>query len=145
MFLLPRCQSPRPAATPDSTVGPPAVHPHHVRFVAGAVRELAAFCGDLLQRLGRDRLHARQRLLILVNRLATELLTAALVLARSADPAAPEPDLADLYCTAARQRVEDLWRRLRDPASPDHRAVAARVLAQAARPPREGHARQAPS
>jgi alkylation response protein AidB-like acyl-CoA dehydrogenase len=71
------------------------------------------------------------RVLVLIGEIAEELLTTTLVLARAAT-AAGGGDLADLYCTAARQRVADRRRQLADAASgrEPHHAVTAAWLAQ---------------
>ncbi|MFD0385393.1 hypothetical protein ACFQ2B_33265 [Streptomyces stramineus] len=73
---------------------------------------------------------ARQRLLILLNRTATELLTMSLTLARAASATTAGQqdvqDLADVYCTAARARLAALLHRRHQEYGPGavHDAVA---------------------
>lgn len=71
------------------------------------------------------------RMLVLIGQLAEELITTTLVLSRTATLASTGTDvqdLADLYCTAAWQRVADWRRQLSDATlghGPDHASVSA--------------------
>lgn len=76
---------------------------HHLRFVHSTV---AAF-PDACRRSRRNRSDSDQ-VPMLANQIANELLTMTLTLARTASLADARPetqDLADIYCTAARQRI----------------------------------------
>ncbi|MFI9271986.1 acyl-CoA dehydrogenase family protein [Kitasatospora sp. NPDC052896] len=85
----------------------------HLRFVRQEVHRFGRDCLELTRRHPqRSELASRQRLLILLNRTATELMTMSLTLARAASLATAgqqDPqDLADVYCTTARARLADL-------------------------------------
>ncbi|BCJ50210.1 hypothetical protein Asp14428_16850 [Actinoplanes sp. NBRC 14428] len=91
----------------------------HAAFVDREAAWFGAYCAGLAARHGdRAALFARQHLLVALNRIANELLTMAVVLARG-DAGA---DLADVYCRAAGRRVTALRAEL-DEAS-DRSAVA---------------------
>jgi alkylation response protein AidB-like acyl-CoA dehydrogenase len=102
----------------------------HLRFTAAEVRRLAREC----LRLSRahpdpEELFARERLTILVSQAASELLTMALVLARTAGMRHDDAQaLADIYCSAARHRLADRWRRALAEDEPDHGRVSDRWL-----------------
>jgi alkylation response protein AidB-like acyl-CoA dehydrogenase len=124
--------SPEPGgATDDAGAAPPAGlgprNREHWRALAAEVAAFARTCAATA-RAHPDRATPAPngRVLVLIGRLAEELVTTTLVLARTAtEPGAG--DLADLYCTAAGQRVADCRRQLADASrGPDtHRAVSA--------------------
>jgi hypothetical protein len=106
----------------------------HLRFAADEARRFARACWDTAQRYpDRRALSAAERPLILFSRIANELLTVALVLARAARRSdagdGTAQDLADVYCTGARHRIADLWHRLAEPDAPDHAKLSAGWLA----------------
>nr|AKA59477.1 acyl-CoA dehydrogenase [uncultured bacterium AZ_40] len=98
---------------------------HADRVVTDAAR-LAQTCRDLVRRYPDSAaLFERERVVILLSLVLNELLAMALVLARAAslDAAA---GLADVYCTAAADRLDDWWRRLAaadETSGADHAAV----------------------
>ncbi|GHB32013.1 hypothetical protein GCM10010377_22840 [Streptomyces viridiviolaceus] len=101
----------------------------HLGAVAAGVHEFGRICSDLVRaHPDRSELLQKERTLILLTRLARELLTMSLVLARASAMAGGGDDsgqgLADVYCTSAGHRVADLERRLStsDPA-PDLAAL----------------------
>jgi hypothetical protein len=104
----------------------------HLRFVASSARALPAACGELAERRarsGRD----RDRDAILLNRIACELFTMSVTLARAGDLASGHgevQDLADVFCAAARHRLADWWGLLRDDAEPDHARAAGAWLGE---------------
>jgi alkylation response protein AidB-like acyl-CoA dehydrogenase len=100
----------RPTGTHPPFCGPVDFQ-EHTMFLA---RQVSAFGGlrqDLLVGGDRDELERQQSRLIRLNRLATELLTAALVLARAS---AVHADLVHVYYIGCRRRLADLWRRVRE-------------------------------
>jgi alkylation response protein AidB-like acyl-CoA dehydrogenase len=100
----------------------------HVHAVDEGVRRLARTCRELARRYpSQDDLVARERTVILLNRVANELFTMAVVLGRTArrDDA---QDLADVHCTEAGHRLADCWRRLADDREPDYTRAAAAWL-----------------
>ncbi|MDH6128534.1 acyl-CoA dehydrogenase family protein [Kitasatospora sp. GP82] len=85
----------------------------HLSFVREQVHRFGHDCLELTRRHPqRAELASRQRLLILLNRTATELLTMSLTLARAASATTAGQqevqDLADVYCTTARARLASL-------------------------------------
>jgi hypothetical protein len=94
-------------------------------------REVAAFgkiCADLAAgHPEREQLLRRQHLMITLNRIANELLTMAVVLARS-DNNGDRADLADIYCRPARRRVALLQMELVDIPDQDHASIVANWL-----------------
>ncbi|GAB1340076.1 acyl-CoA dehydrogenase family protein [Streptomyces sp. E-15] len=118
----------------------------HLTTVAAEVHEFGRTCSGLARAHPvRSDLHEKERTLILLARLARELLTMSLVLARAS--AMTErgddggQDLADVYCTSARHRLADLRRRLSGAPSP---AVAALSDTWLAGPAPENPAPDAP-
>jgi alkylation response protein AidB-like acyl-CoA dehydrogenase len=95
----------------------------HLRFVQA---EIAAFPGTCRGLLGRSPLP--DRVPMLMNRVANELLTMSVTLSRAATLAAEGhadvEDLADVYCAAARHRLADWWRQALDDDEPDYGRVA---------------------
>ncbi|MFC8077823.1 acyl-CoA dehydrogenase family protein [Streptomyces sp. NPDC057307] len=117
--------------------GPPmlsARNRHHLRALTREVEEFPSLCRALVRRRPDPAApDAEARPLILLNRLANELLTGCLALARAATLAvagrADAQDLADVYCAGARHRVTGLRECLTDTEAPDHRRLAAGLLA----------------
>src|SRR5205814_7334658 len=102
----------------------------HLRFVE---RQTAAFpeaCRRVLRRWAPP-----DRVPILVNRVANELLTMSVTLSRAAtltsEGGADVQGLADVYCSAARHRLADWWRQALDADEPDYRRVAVNWLGDA--------------
>ena len=102
----------------------------HLGCAAVEVRRLARECLRLSRaHLAPEALFADERLMILVSRVASELLTMTLVLARAAALGhGGAQALADVYCSAARHRLADCWRRALDADEPDHASVSDRWL-----------------
>jgi alkylation response protein AidB-like acyl-CoA dehydrogenase len=89
----------------------------HLRWVADEVHRFGATCLALARRYpDRAELLERERTLILLTRIARELLVMSLALARASAMAATGDDsgqdLADVYCVSAGHRIADLRRRL---------------------------------
>ncbi|MFF7636501.1 acyl-CoA dehydrogenase family protein [Kitasatospora sp. NPDC008050] len=89
----------------------------HLRFTAHQVKAFARTCLALVRRHPDPReLFEQEHLLIQLNQVAGELLLMSLVLARTSRNGRLGPEstqeLADLYCAAARRRIDDLWRRI---------------------------------
>ncbi|MFE7314390.1 acyl-CoA dehydrogenase family protein [Streptomyces sp. NPDC057555] len=114
---------PAPAADPGDAILT-VRNRAHLDAVAAEVHRFGRTCLSLARRCpDRARLSLQERVLILVSQLGAELLTMSTVLARAAGMSAAadghgdEGDgdgqrLADVYCTAARHRLADLWQRL---------------------------------
>ena len=102
----------------------------HLRFLEA---EIAAFPGTCRGLLNRDPLP--DRIPIMANRIANELLTMSVTLSRAATLAAEGQagvqDLADVYCAAARHRIADWWTQASDQNDPDYGTVARNWLAGA--------------
>jgi hypothetical protein len=101
----------------------------HLRFVATEVRTFARRCLELSRRHpDPERLLAKERLCIVASEIANELTTMSLFLARTstlADNGCSEAQaLADVYCTAARNRLEGLWRQVAADDEPNHAAIS---------------------
>lgn len=119
----------------------------HLDYLTGRVGDLAALCAEVCREYPDDaELKARERLLIRVARIANELFTMAVVLARSAVPdpgGAGSPsadaatggvsaaDLADVYCLGARERIDADWPRRPDAGAGVHARISAGWLAGA--------------
>jgi alkylation response protein AidB-like acyl-CoA dehydrogenase len=89
----------------------------HLRWVADEVHRFGATCLELARRYpDRASLLERERTLILLTRIARELLVMSLTLARASKMAATGDDsgqeLADVYCVSAGYLIADLRRRL---------------------------------
>ncbi|GAA4809079.1 acyl-CoA dehydrogenase family protein [Streptomyces ziwulingensis] len=110
----------------------------HLGTVAAEIRAFGHTCAELARaHPDRSALLEKERTLILLTRLARELLTMSLVLAR-ADAMAGQGDdagqnLADLYCASARHRVADVKRRLATGDAADFAAVSDAWLQDPAR------------
>ncbi|MGW2253242.1 acyl-CoA dehydrogenase family protein [Kitasatospora sp. NPDC001660] len=100
----------------------------HLAAIAADVQRFGHMCRELVRcHPDRAELAEHQRILILLTQITSELLTMSVTLARASRMSA-EPDtadtadgqrLADLYCTAARHRLADLWHRLSAAAGAD--------------------------
>lgn len=109
----------------------------HLAYTGSQVTRLAQACLELARRYpDPERLYAREPWVVALGQLTRELFTMAIVLARAAHMARqgqPEAgDLADIYCCAARHRVEDSWRSLSATPEPDYAGVSHRWLARLA-------------
>jgi alkylation response protein AidB-like acyl-CoA dehydrogenase len=106
--------------------------PRNRRHLDAVHAEISAF-PDACRRL-LDGEPPPDRVPIHVNRIANELLTMAVTLSRAATLAAEGDagvqDLADVYCTAARHRLADWWRRASDVDEPNYGGVAVNWLAE---------------
>lgn len=127
---------PADAGGPGRTDGPHGAlsrrNKRHVLFLAEQVHEFPRLCRDLAGRCP-DQASAEERPLILINRLANELLTSCLVLARAAGRTAAGPGgdaqvLADVYCVGARHRIADLRHQLAADGALDYRRLATELL-----------------
>lgn len=113
-----------------ATDGPPSApdvlslrNREHLRFVDAQISAFPATCRRVLRDGSPD-----DRVPMLLNRIANELLTMSVTLARAATLAAEDhdevQDLADVYCAAARHRLADWWRRASDDDEPHYGRVA---------------------
>jgi alkylation response protein AidB-like acyl-CoA dehydrogenase len=93
----------------------------HLRFVAAQVRALPGACREAA---GSGEPPPPDRVPILLNRVASELFTMSVTLARAASLAPEAQDLADVYCSAARHRLADWSRQLADRDEPDYGRAA---------------------
>nr|AKA59493.1 acyl-CoA dehydrogenase [uncultured bacterium AZ_379] len=104
----------------------------HASFATDQAAALGRTCRELARRHARAALFEREWLLISLARLANEILTMCLVLARAArfdgDSAADAQALAHIYCRAARRRVATLWAYVTDSQEPEHARVSDRWL-----------------
>ncbi len=105
----------------------------HLAYTGSQVSRLARTCLELARQYpDPEALYARESVVGALGQLTRELFTMAIVLARAAHLArqgqAEAEDLADIYCCAARPRVEDSWRSLSTGAEPDYAAVSHRWL-----------------
>jgi alkylation response protein AidB-like acyl-CoA dehydrogenase len=95
----------------------------HQRFVEAEISAFPEACRGLLRARPLP-----DRVPILVNRIANELLTVSVTLSRAATLAAEGQadveELADVYCAAARHRIADWWRQASDDDEPDYGRVA---------------------
>ncbi|RAS67444.1 alkylation response protein AidB-like acyl-CoA dehydrogenase [Lentzea atacamensis] len=104
----------------------------HLGAVAEQVRWFAKLCA---QTRDTDAVTsgADEHLLVTVGRIAAELVTASVVLSRTAQlDTAEAQDLADVHCTAARHRLTGLWRKLEPDDEPDYRTISRGWLAGSA-------------
>jgi alkylation response protein AidB-like acyl-CoA dehydrogenase len=108
----------------------------HLRQAGRHLVELGSLCASLTAaHPDSGELFARQRTVLLIGRIATEVFTMCAVLSRAsggADDGAWESqsqDLADIHCTAASHRISSHWRELRQVDGPDHAKVSGRWLA----------------
>jgi hypothetical protein len=131
---MPELATARPV---PSMPGLSARNSEHLAYVDSHVARLAQTCMELARRYpDPEALYAREAVVVALGQLTRELFTMAIVLARAAHLARqgqPEAgDLADIYCFAARHRVEDCWRSLSAGPEPDHAGVSHRWLARLA-------------
>ncbi|WP_405808603.1 acyl-CoA/acyl-ACP dehydrogenase [Streptomyces sp. NBC_00210] len=142
----------RPPAEPLRAAGYPAawtaaLSPANAAHLRAAERHLKRFnetCRELVHtHPDRAELFARQRVVVLLGRLAGELFAVLTVLARSGSAAADGTStdtaqtLAELYCADADHRIAGLWRRYvavsqEGRSAPDFAALSGRWLAGAA-------------
>ncbi|WP_331727810.1 acyl-CoA/acyl-ACP dehydrogenase (plasmid) [Streptomyces coelicoflavus] len=100
----------------------------HLRAAATATRDFGRICLELARsHPDREELARQERTLILLAAIARELLGISLTLARASTMSAAGDDsaqlLADIFCTAARLRIDTLRSRLHSPSAPDVTAV----------------------
>ncbi|SNQ50078.1 Acyl-CoA dehydrogenase [Frankia canadensis] len=109
----------------------------HLGALGEETRRFAAATRQLVRRYPDPReLALHEQSLVLISRIASELYTAAVTLARAShlasDDGGASQGLADVYLTEARHRVEALWRRLAPAiAEPDHAKISRDWLAGA--------------
>jgi len=116
---------------PDAAALSPA-NRRHLVFVRDQVAAFAARCRELTAAHPPAELYERQEVLIALSRLADELFTMSLVLARTAGPTAGSgaaQHVADVYCAGARTRIAGLWRDMETVHGADHAAVSRAWLA----------------
>lgn len=117
--------TPAPRASGPDALRLSARNRRHLRFVEAQVGDFGDACRQLVERYGST-LFGREGTLITLNRISSELLTMALVLAYAAHN--DWQDTADVYCTTARHRLAGLWHRLADDPSPAYYGVSERWL-----------------
>jgi alkylation response protein AidB-like acyl-CoA dehydrogenase len=120
-----------------SMPGLDARNSEHLAYVDSHTARLARTCMELARRYpDPEALYARGAVVVALGQLTRELFTMAVVLARAAHLArkgqAEAGDLADIYCCAARHRIEDSWRSLSADPEPDYAGVSRRWLARLA-------------
>jgi alkylation response protein AidB-like acyl-CoA dehydrogenase len=91
----------------------------HFQYVEAGVGQFCKLCTDISNQYTNDsELFAHERLMICIARIANELFAMALVLARTVltDQATglSRQDLADMYCTRARRRIDGLFSEIAD-------------------------------
>jgi hypothetical protein len=97
----------------------------HLEAATAQVREFRRACQELVDKHpDPETLVRKEHLLILLSRIATELFTMSVVLARASTQGGTDScasqDLADVFCTDARDRLAQLWRQLTLNVEPDH-------------------------
>ncbi|GHE44545.1 acyl-CoA dehydrogenase family protein [Streptomyces capitiformicae] len=106
--------------------------PRNARHLRDLYEDLARFpaaCRDVGARTAGEReRRAQQYPLLLLGRIARELLGTAAVLATAEQDG--HQRLTDVHCTAARFRLRDLWAQLDAPDHPDHAGIARAVLSR---------------
>jgi alkylation response protein AidB-like acyl-CoA dehydrogenase len=125
------------AETKAAMPGLDARNADHLEYAGSQVTRLARTCRELVQRYpDPEALYARESIVVGLGQLTRELFTMAVVLARAAHLARQDQfdasELADVYCGAARHRVEAAWRRLSTGPEPDHARVSRQWLARSA-------------
>jgi alkylation response protein AidB-like acyl-CoA dehydrogenase len=108
----------------------------HLQEAAEQTRQVARTCLELTSQYSDPAaLFADEQTLVLLGRIVSELLTMSAALARASRPAphgAPDTQLlADVYCTEARHRLADHWRRFTPTAEPDYAKISRAWLADA--------------
>ncbi|MDN3029072.1 acyl-CoA dehydrogenase family protein [Streptomyces sp. S.PB5] len=135
--LLTHCADTAPTGLLDN--GLPGALPATENFFPRNARHLydlhedlarfAAVCHDVAARpAGERQRRSGQYPLLLLGRIARELLGAAAVLATAEQDG--HQRLTDVHCTAARSRLRDLWAQLDAPDQPDHAGIARAVLSR---------------
>ena len=105
----------------------------HLTYLTAKARQFAGFCRDLsLAYKDSSELFARQHLHIQVSRIANELLTMSLVLARahrlSGQGYSGADHLAHTYCARARNHIEQLWREASGHSEVDYKKLSNRWI-----------------
>ncbi|MFJ2214222.1 acyl-CoA dehydrogenase family protein [Streptomyces sp. NPDC101062] len=105
------------------------VNAGHLRFAAAETRRLGASCEEFAADHPAPGLFDHQHRLIAYSRIADEILTMSVVLARAArlhrEGGTGAQDLAHIYCARARDRLAGLWRQAEpETAGPGHAAVS---------------------
>lgn len=126
----PEVGNPRPSLPMP---GLDARNSEHLAYTESHVTRLARTCTELSQRYpDPEALYARESIVVALGQLTRELFTMAVVLARASHLVqrgeAEAGNLADIYCCAARHRVEDTWRHLSADPEPDYAGVSDRWL-----------------
>jgi alkylation response protein AidB-like acyl-CoA dehydrogenase len=129
--VLSRVRDASDPARIDEAPSAPAVlstrNREHLRFVGAGIAAFPAACRRVLREGPLP-----DRIPMLANRIANELLTMSVTLSRAATLAAEGQaqvqDLADVYCAAARHRLAHWWRQAADADEPDYGGVAANWL-----------------
>ncbi|MCQ9180953.1 acyl-CoA/acyl-ACP dehydrogenase [Streptomyces sp. IBSBF 2953] len=114
----PQPRSEQPAAAAVDTGALSESNQGHLTALFQEVRRLGEVCADLTGSAPAPELLLRQETLIAVNRIATEVFTMAVVLARAAWSDHEEPhaqDLAAVYCHGSRGRLTSLWEQVSQP------------------------------
>lgn len=135
-----------PRAQPD-TYGRPAglrlteENRAHLRSVVWEVRRFAETSAEHSHWLAEPVPDSRQRTVAVLGRIAEELFAMWAVLARTAEQPSwagsmPTQELADVYCTAALQRLTECWMTLDAKSEPDYAAISRRWLSA---PPADGN------
>nr|AKA59399.1 acyl-CoA dehydrogenase [uncultured bacterium AB_162] len=127
----------RPRKQPPGDAPPRDLSPRndrHRAFVEERAAELSAACRELVSRHPDPHdLYARERFPTALSRIANELLTMSLVLARASSRAGSSgdrvQDIADVFCSGARRRVRSQWEELRGEDPPAHDRIASAWLA----------------
>ncbi|MGR3938413.1 acyl-CoA dehydrogenase family protein [Streptomyces sp. BRA346] len=101
----------------------------HLRFAAAETRRLGAACQKFAADHPAPGLYEHQHRLIAFSRIADEILTMSVVLAKAArlhhEGRTEAQDLAAVHCAHARDRLAGLWRQAEpETAGPDHAAVS---------------------
>ncbi len=109
-----------------------AMNRKHLSFVSAEARSFAATAARLTSTFGEpERLFDNENLMINMNRVVTELLTMSLVVARTCGHPDMQ-DIADVYCTAARQRIRSYKQKATTGRQPGHAGISRRWLAREA-------------
>ncbi|WP_329251607.1 acyl-CoA/acyl-ACP dehydrogenase [Streptomyces sp. NBC_01478] len=121
----PHTGPPVPAAPDTGALSEP--NQEHLTALFQDVRRLGEVCADLTGSTPAPELLLRQETLIAVNRIATEVCTMAVVLARAAWSEHDEPhaqDLAAVYCHGSRRRLTSLWEQVSQPLPDAYRRLS---------------------
>lgn len=111
-----------------------AANRDHLTTAATQIRSFTRMCIDITRHHAKPaELFAKEQALVLLNRIASELFTMCAVLAKTSQLTSGDADysqnLADVYCTAARHRLADHWRRLAVETEPDYAKISRDWLA----------------